>query len=388
MMKFAHRAFLVLLRIAIGWHFLFEGLAKIESVSIGPTETNRPWTSEGYLREANGPFGEIFRRQIGDPDEEALARLTLLPLPPGPHPTRTMLHDRFPPALKQDWQTYFDHFIRFYAWDDPSRQQERDLAEAKLVQCEDNAVYWLQSGVKRVKKAFPSGIVEVDETTPERIAEYQTKLAEWRDKQAKDLPAFGADVYKDRLRTLRGEVNRLRKELVKDLDVQTAEMKKALLDILDDQDKIGADNQPREISDAPARRPVDSIDQITMYGLTAVGAALILGLFTQTACLGGAAFLLLIYLSMPPFPWLPENPRVEGHYFFVNKNLIEMLALLALATTRTGLWVGLDGLVQFFNPWRWRTHPSAEEDDMDRLRADLVTRATPKGVSHGHQFDS
>ena len=35
---------------AIGWHFLFEGLGKIQSHYIGPTETNRPFTSEDVLR--------------------------------------------------------------------------------------------------------------------------------------------------------------------------------------------------------------------------------------------------------------------------------------------------------------------------------------------------
>jgi hypothetical protein len=45
---------------------------------------------------------------------------------------------------------------------------------------------------------------------------------------------------------------------------------------------------------------------------------------------------------------------VEGHYYFVNKNLIEMLALLVLATTRSGCWLGLDGLLHRLNPWRRR----------------------------------
>jgi uncharacterized membrane protein YphA (DoxX/SURF4 family) len=96
------------------------------------------------------------------------------------------------------------------------------------------------------------------------------------------------------------------------------------------------------------------IDAITRYGLTAVGACLLLGLFTRTACLAGAAFLLLFYLAMPALPWLPESARTEGHYVFVNKNIIEMLALLTLATTRSGRWAGLDGLLYCLAPWRWR----------------------------------
>ena len=66
--------------------------------------------------------------------------------------------------------------------------------------------------------------------------------------------------------------------------------------------------------------------------------------------MAGALFLVMLYLALPAFPWLPENPKTEGHYLFVSKNLIMAFALLALAGTRSGRWLGLDGLVQFLNP--------------------------------------
>ena len=95
------------------------------------------------------------------------------------------------------------------------------------------------------------------------------------------------------------------------------------------------------------------------YGLFVVGACLCLGLFTRLNCFGGALFLILLYLAIPPFPWSPENLRTEGHYVFVNKNLIMALALLALASTRSGRWFGLDGLLQFLNPWSYGTERRA-----------------------------
>ena len=55
---------LVVLRIAIGWQFLYEGLWKIRTQS-GP----RPWTSVGYLRNSQGPFRGFFRGLTGDADE-------------------------------------------------------------------------------------------------------------------------------------------------------------------------------------------------------------------------------------------------------------------------------------------------------------------------------
>ena len=54
---------LVLLRVAIGWQFLYEGLWKL-----GTQKTARPWTAEGYLVNARGPFREKFRGMVDDPN--------------------------------------------------------------------------------------------------------------------------------------------------------------------------------------------------------------------------------------------------------------------------------------------------------------------------------
>ncbi|MBC2840153.1 DoxX family membrane protein [Robiginitalea sp. SC105] len=48
---------LVLLRILIGWHFLYEGIVKLY---------NPDWTSFGYLASAQGPFKEVFASLASD----------------------------------------------------------------------------------------------------------------------------------------------------------------------------------------------------------------------------------------------------------------------------------------------------------------------------------
>jgi uncharacterized membrane protein YphA (DoxX/SURF4 family) len=103
---------------------------------------------------------------------------------------------------------------------------------------------------------------------------------------------------------------------------------------------------------------LDWSDAVVKYGITTVGVLLLVGLFTRLSCLAGAAFLLMFFLAMPPIPGLPESPRAEGHYLYVNKNVIEMLALLALATTRSGRWLGLDALIHLLNPWRKPDEPA------------------------------
>jgi thiosulfate dehydrogenase [quinone] large subunit len=67
---------------------------------------------------------------------------------------------------------------------------------------------------------------------------------------------------------------------------------------------------------------------------------LILGVLAKQASLLGAILLLLFYLSHPAFPGFNQGPT-EGSYWIVNKNLIEMAALLVLYCFPTSKYFGL-----------------------------------------------
>ena len=54
----------------------------------------------------------------------------------------------------------------------------------------------------------------------------------------------------------------------------------------------------------------------------------------------GVFLLALYYLAHPSFPWLPQV-NVEGSYWFVNKNLIELAACLVLYKMPTSETFGL-----------------------------------------------
>ena len=41
-----------MLRVVVGWHFLYEGVAKL---------TSPAWSAAGYLKQARGPFAYLFR---------------------------------------------------------------------------------------------------------------------------------------------------------------------------------------------------------------------------------------------------------------------------------------------------------------------------------------
>ncbi len=89
---------------------------------------------------------------------------------------------------------------------------------------------------------------------------------------------------------------------------------------------------------------VSAIDAAMAWGLTLVGIMLILGLFTRSALLVATLFLLMFYLSNPPWVGVQFMPG-EGSYMIVNKNLIEMAAVLVLLVLPSGAMWGFDRLL-------------------------------------------
>jgi len=86
-------------------------------------------------------------------------------------------------------------------------------------------------------------------------------------------------------------------------------------------------------------------DLVTMWGLTIVGVLLILGLLTRLASLGGIGFLLMFYFANPPFVGYFYSLPSEGSYLIVNKNLVELCALVVILVTGSGRFAGLDRIV-------------------------------------------
>ncbi len=81
-------------------------------------------------------------------------------------------------------------------------------------------------------------------------------------------------------------------------------------------------------------------DFLNVWGLILIGAGLILGMFTRVASISGAFLLMMYYLANPPFA--SSNASPEGHYFIVNKDMIEAGVLIILAVVRKDLTWGLD----------------------------------------------
>lgn len=81
---------------------------------------------------------------------------------------------------------------------------------------------------------------------------------------------------------------------------------------------------------------------INIYGLTLIGLGLILGCFSRAASIGGIVFLALYYLSHPPFIGATYMMPTEGSYLWIDKNMIEIGALMVLFYFPTSQIIGLD----------------------------------------------
>jgi thiosulfate dehydrogenase [quinone] large subunit len=96
---------------------------------------------------------------------------------------------------------------------------------------------------------------------------------------------------------------------------------------------------------AGAPEVLNAVNFANKWGLTLIGLALILGLLTRTAAIGGALMVLLYYLANPPFVGYFSSAPVEGSYLIVNKNLVEVAALFLIAVTHSGRYSGIDRIL-------------------------------------------
>jgi uncharacterized membrane protein YphA (DoxX/SURF4 family) len=374
------RFLLVLLRLCIGWLFLFEGLDKVDTFFKWDLGNRQRWSSVGYLRQSSGPLKPFFQWQMGgDPDDKALAILALQPLPTGQDPAKITGKERIPLALSADWEAYVRCFSKNYGLDE-NQQKE---AQIKLDQGLEKAATFLlgtekEDEIKTIERGaeFPQAAFKQKTRFPQRVTEYQHQLGEARRLADQENSVLGKDVNRQKLRTAKAEAARLRVVLLTDLATPFLD---SLKDILTPEQLKKGPPQPlpppwtqgwtqeqvkflqADSSLAPDWKLVWT-DNFVGWGVFVIGVCLLLGLFTRLNCLAGAVFLLFLYVALPALPGLPENLKAEGDYLFVTKNLITAVALLALATTSSGRWCGLDGLVQFLNPWRGRKNSGLERE--------------------------
>ncbi|GAB4143695.1 MAG: hypothetical protein Tsb009_14940 [Planctomycetaceae bacterium] len=408
--------FAVLLRMAIGWQFFYEGLWKYDSL-----DTSKPWSAAGYLKNARGPFRAHFRGMLDDPDD-----------------LQWLDYD----TVESRWQLWEKQFVEHYELTDEQKQQLKELldgpkwiegrsrfpeiadgikiggslAREKIIEIKQdkkNRYYLAVSGEKHLTPREQASLLRMAkkiETQARARADAAKKAGDDKtfkkqDRQAKLADAFARAVrdvykrntrlafrerlasllkgdpervtriredqepgtvdhkrpgkvqeYKERLERyekmladaqqefqhehLEAEQKRIRElwsELVGPVKKLDADMKRAARAILTDKQLAKGPPPKTDI------KRIDRINFATMWGLMILGGLMIVGLFSRLAAFAGACLVFSFYLVMPPWPGVPEPPGPE-HSLIVNKNLIEVLALLMLASIPTGKWFGIDAL--------------------------------------------
>jgi uncharacterized membrane protein YphA (DoxX/SURF4 family) len=350
------RLILVLLQLAIGWHLLYEGYWKIQQKD--------NWSSRGYLRGATGPFALPIRWLAGDPEvswqnsefvvrdttQDFLVRFMPQPADPNNAPENKP-YKQMPAALVSEWQAYFDRFVEHYQLNDadPERRDQRKLAEVKFINSMNKTAVWILKGEKGIEKPLISGPPgggkpKIPDATPNRVQEYLAKLQEIKTIKATEVETFGSKVA-PKLRQAEAEAAALKRGLEEDLKDQFADMKASLREVLTPQQRRMSDVPDDAGAPAAPWPRLPLVDNTVKWGLVVIGACLLLGLCTRTACVAGALLLLLFYLAMPPLPGLADATS-KSHYLIVNDNLIEILALLTVASTRPASRYGLDAWLQ------------------------------------------
>jgi uncharacterized membrane protein YphA (DoxX/SURF4 family) len=286
------------LRVAIGWHFLYEGLTKIESYRDG----TRPFSAEGYLTNASGPLRKWL---LEDPD--GVAGLE-------------------PASVARRWEDALQRLDRRYS-----------LTEEQMT----NA----RTKMRELELAKEEYFGNAD--TRKKTAEYVAALDQVAADEQSDL------AYKrERAREKRRELAKTRDELTVPVDAWEKTLREHVVKQLTPEQKSRDEvtglartlRLPFPLS-WPAER-LEQINLLTMLGLTLAGGMLIIGLFSRLSALWAAGFLAALYLLNPAPPLGPVNAADPGHYLYVNKELVECFAALVLATIPTGRWLGLDALIR------------------------------------------
>jgi len=298
---------LVVLRLSIGCHFLYEGTWKIKNAD--------KFSAKPFLTMAKGPAAPLFYAMV--PDLDGRERL------------KYELDDAGNPVFEgksylSTWEKLLKDTIAKYKLDEKQKNQAAD-------------VYAL----------YEKGLQNYLELNGEDIVAHFESLD--RFEAMKAAGTDGSDYKKERIWD---EQQKLRGEAGKWLGAI---------------DKMGEDYQAAlwstltEEQQAKGGLPVattfgDFLDFAVTYGLTAIGLCLMLGLCTRLACLGGAAFLVSVLLTQPPWPTIfPHAPAPVGHAMVVDKNFVEMIALLVLASTAVGRWGGLDYFVENWVLGCWKS---------------------------------
>ncbi len=311
---------LVALRLALGCHFLYEGVWKIKH--------RDEFTAEPFLTQAKGPISGLFYAMV--PDIDGRQRLQIETDAGG---RKSINSD----AIAARWNAIRQDFVDYYrlasSADDAAQSDQKELERKAERTCNDFR--------EKLENYFRANLDDI-------VAHFDALDRFQSDKERYQQAPFQKQRRWDRMMELRREGDKW----INDIEAQEQVFLNSLYGLLDTQQQ---EQGRMPASWNPFRwNRMEQINFAVTYGLTAIGVCLMLGFCTPLAALGGAAFMCFVVMTQPAFPGIyPPDPPVVGHALLVNKDFIEMLALLTIAAASAGRWGGLDYFLYHFiiNPF-------------------------------------
>jgi uncharacterized membrane protein YphA (DoxX/SURF4 family) len=330
---------LVLLRLAIGWHFWSEGTKKL-AYNANTGDTQLAFSAEPMLRQAVGPVGHWIRDSL--PNFHQWEELLAVPKSAGEaladaaeratwdadykrRRDEALQNQKTPPVefppmgagsvwaarVATDWEHTVDAFRAIPGLSD----EQKEAASAVLAR----------------RKQQLADYMAGEEAA---IAEWQhelSRLSAWQaGPDAEDLPFQKARIAEKEAETTAAssgwvtQVRQFEAALFADLRGILTTEQAASEETTDEVNNVLRDANERKL---------ERLNRTVTGLIIGVGACLLLGLLTRLACVGGIAFLMMVVATQPPW--------VAGATPTYNQ-IVEIAALVVLFAAGAGRWFGLD----------------------------------------------
>lgn len=339
---------LVVLRLAIGWHFYREGTKKLEYNSETGV-TTIAFSAEPFLRQAVGPVAEMVKEEM--PSAYNWERYLAVPRQARPTTEEELdtrakweadyaARRKAAAAKKQPAPIEFPPYSPYYDWADRIQSSWRTAHDRFAI-------------IPGLSEEQRKTAAEALDFRRQQLADYLSSqtdaIAEWehelyrlgemeKDSGSVSLPFLGTRIQEKTTETKAAT------------GAWVAQVKAIEEGYLADLRGIVSDKQLEDaataqaLDEALADESVEKVNKINVV-VTAViigsGVLLMLGLFTRVACIGAAGFLLSVIASQPP--WVAGSQNPVFYY-----QLVEIAALAVLFAAAAGQYAGLDYFIRLF----------------------------------------
>jgi uncharacterized membrane protein YphA (DoxX/SURF4 family) len=305
---------LVLLRLAIGWHFFIAGVEKVDRDANG--EYHVSFSAAPFLNMAKGPLADVFHSFT--PSGHDWQKLLALPRQHKPESA----DEAKAPADQPPQQAWQDRIV--------SDWQAMTTRVTEVPQLTEDQI-------QRAKAAFAKRKAELErylKSEAGAIADYQHEV--WRLDQWRATPeAESLPFEQERIAKKEAETTSTAKAWTAGVAEIEASLVNDFREILDPGQRLNIATVAtmKSATTGPEQQRLERVSLAATVLTLAVGVCLLVGLFTRTAAIAGAIFLLSVIATQPP--WLPTaEPTIN--------QTVELAGLLVLAGTGAGRWLGLD----------------------------------------------